>query len=192
MNEFKDCYARLDGTRLIIGNAGIERVWDLQAGAPAAISIRDKQRGREWVWAAPYKDAFRRSALPLAGAPRVELQAGEDDEGGAAEPHLLVRAALTYQAALLAGRVYPIGEEPSGRAWTGFQSVTGPQTGYLIFFRELTDRPQAQFALRGAAPGAKLRLEKTSDQAQSDVQYWCAWRGLNPQPSAPEADTLSN
>ncbi len=109
MNEFKDCYARLDGTRLIIGNAGIERIWDLQEGAPAAISIRDKQRGREWVWAAPYKDAFRRSALPLAGAPRVELQAGESDEGGAAEPHLLVRAALTYPAAELTWtqRIWP-------------------------------------------------------------------------------------
>lgn len=34
------------------------------------------------------------------------------------------------------GVILPVGEEPSGRSWTGFQSLTGEKTGYLIVFRE--------------------------------------------------------
>jgi len=33
------------------------------------------------------------------------------------------------------GTILPIGDEPSGRAWTGFQSIKG-DNGYLIFYRE--------------------------------------------------------
>ena len=35
------------------------------------------------------------------------------------------------------GVVLPVGDEPSGRSWTGFQSVGGGR-GYLLFFREQT------------------------------------------------------
>ncbi|WP_442589447.1 alpha-galactosidase [Pedobacter sp. AW31-3R] len=35
------------------------------------------------------------------------------------------------------GVILPIGEEPSGRSWTGFQSVKGDR-GYFLFFRENT------------------------------------------------------
>jgi hypothetical protein len=35
------------------------------------------------------------------------------------------------------GIILPVGEEPSGRAWTGFQSIHDRQ-GYLLFFRENT------------------------------------------------------
>ena len=33
------------------------------------------------------------------------------------------------------GNIFPIGDEPSGRSWTGFQSVN-KQEGYLLVFRE--------------------------------------------------------
>ncbi|MDD6209592.1 MAG: alpha-galactosidase [Bacteroidales bacterium] len=33
------------------------------------------------------------------------------------------------------GTILPIGEEPSGKAWTGFQSIDGDK-GYFIFYRE--------------------------------------------------------
>lgn len=41
------------------------------------------------------------------------------------------------------GTILPIGEEPSGRSWTGFQSIKGNQ-GYFIFFREKTATATAQ------------------------------------------------
>jgi len=70
----------------------------------------------------------------------------------------LLRAYLPHQEKILCGRVYPIGEEPDGRAWTGFQSVTEPGKGYLLFFREATDRPQGAFRLRDVRPGGALQL----------------------------------
>ena len=41
-------------------------------------------------------------------------------------------------ADLHSGTILPIGEEPSGYGWTGFQSITGPDSGYLIIYRQYT------------------------------------------------------
>ena len=72
----------------------------------------------------------------------------------------LIHAYKSHQEAILCGRVFPIGEEPSGRSWTGFQSTTGLGKGYLIIFREWTDRDSAGFVLNNVNPGLKLRIEK--------------------------------
>jgi len=37
------------------------------------------------------------------------------------------------------GVILPIGDEPSGRSWTGFQSITSNHSGYFIVYRELND-----------------------------------------------------
>ena len=34
------------------------------------------------------------------------------------------------------GVILPIGEEPSGRSWTGFQSLSDERSGYILVFRE--------------------------------------------------------
>lgn len=39
------------------------------------------------------------------------------------------------------GFIFPIGEEPSGRSWTGFQSITSDHSGYFLVFREDNDSP---------------------------------------------------
>ncbi|MFV0593934.1 MAG: hypothetical protein ACK5M7_21365, partial [Draconibacterium sp.] len=41
-----------------------------------------------------------------------------------------------------AGIVYPIGNEPSGFGWTGFQSVLNENSGYLLIFREKNEYSQ--------------------------------------------------
>ncbi len=45
------------------------------------------------------------------------------------------------QADLHSGNIFPIGEEPSGKSWSGFQSVQ-KNKGYLIIFREATDEQE--------------------------------------------------
>jgi len=40
------------------------------------------------------------------------------------------------------GVILPIGNEPSGKSWTGFQSING-KTGYLLIFREKTTESSA-------------------------------------------------
>ena len=47
----------------------------------------------------------------------------------------LVKAYRSIQHDFHSGTILPIGDEPSGRSWTGFQSIKGKQ-GYFIFYRE--------------------------------------------------------
>jgi hypothetical protein len=58
----------------------------------------------------------------------------------------LVRVYRQHQARIHAGQIFPIGAEPSGVGWTGFQS-SRPAGGYLLVFREHNDRPEARLKL---------------------------------------------
>lgn len=49
----------------------------------------------------------------------------------------LIKAYRKIQHDFHSGTILPIGNEPSGRSWTGFQSLKGKQ-GYFIFYRENT------------------------------------------------------
>jgi len=40
------------------------------------------------------------------------------------------------------GHIFPIGDEPNGRSWTGFQSIQNGK-GYLLVFRELNNKTNA-------------------------------------------------
>jgi hypothetical protein len=57
-----------------------------------------------------------------------------------------------HQSKIHAGRIWPIGEEPSGVSWTGFQSI-GKQDGkgYFLVYRERNERPRAQLKVWGLA-----------------------------------------
>lgn len=76
-----------------------------------------------------YLFASTMAAQPLAwfegsGLPEEALELGK-----------LIAAYKKVQHDFHAGIILPIGEEPSGRSWTGFQSLN-KQEGYFIFFRE--------------------------------------------------------
>jgi alpha-galactosidase len=47
--NFKTCYARWNETNLVIGNAHIERTWQIQDGLLTAVSFRDLDTGVEWI-----------------------------------------------------------------------------------------------------------------------------------------------
>jgi alpha-galactosidase len=58
---------------------------------------------------------------------------------------------------LFSGDIYPIGEKPSGRSITGFQShneKTG--TGFVCAYREVTPRPGAVMQLRRIPASKKM------------------------------------
>ncbi|MGG1515684.1 alpha-galactosidase [Paenibacillus oryzisoli] len=61
----------------------------------------------------------------------------------------LIHAYKPHQQAIQGGHVLPIGEEPDGTSWTGFQSISGNGIGYVIVLREWNDREEARFALWG-------------------------------------------
>ncbi len=54
----------------------------------------------------------------------------------------LVKTYKEYWGDIHAGQIFPIGDEPSGRSWTGFQSIQGEE-GYFLIFREYNNETQA-------------------------------------------------
>lgn len=61
------------------------------------------------------------------------------------------------------GVVLPIGQEPSGRSWTGFQSLTSPTEGYLLVYREANTQPRA-WVQTWLAPGQTIALTPVAGQ----------------------------
>ncbi|WP_028611593.1 alpha-galactosidase [Paenibacillus harenae] len=78
-----------------------------------------------------YAFAITMFANPLAWME----QTGLDEES----VRILERIVPKYrevQSDILAGHVLPIGEEPNGTVWTGFQSITSEKSGYLLVIKE--------------------------------------------------------
>ncbi len=69
-----------------------------------------------------------------------------------------IRAYRDHQTAIHSGTILPIGDEPSGFGWTGFQSI-GDNSGYLAVYREHCPAASAAFCLWGLKPGARLKLK---------------------------------
>jgi alpha-galactosidase len=70
-----------------------------------------------------------------------------------------------HQQALLLGTVLPIGEEPNGTSWTGFQSIVDAHHGYLAVYRELNQIPRYRFRLHGLE-SCRLELEPVAGTGQ--------------------------
>lgn len=69
------------------------------------------------------------------------------------------------QAALHAGQIFPIGEEPNGYSWTGFQSLRG-QEGYFLVLREQNSRAEATLPTY-LPPGKQLTCTALAGQGGS-------------------------
>jgi len=91
-----------------------------------------------------YAFAVTMMAQPLAWFESQHLPEAAFAAAGA------IRRYREHQRRIHAGRIWPIGEEPSGLGWTGFQSVRA-DGGYLAIYRERTERASARMRLRGAA-----------------------------------------
>jgi alpha-galactosidase len=58
----------------------------------------------------------------------------------------VITAYRKYQADIHSGIILPVGSEPDGTGWTGFQSIHEGY-GYLVVYREYNQEPQHQFSL---------------------------------------------
>lgn len=98
-------------------------------------------------------------ATTLAAQPLAWMEMAQLPEAAFAASDLLKRY-RAHQGALHRGIVLPIGEEPSGRAWTGFQSI-GEAGGYFLIYREHNE--QATARLRTFLPaGTRVRLTRVA------------------------------
>lgn len=74
-------------------------------------------------------------AITMAGQPLAWMEAANlaDD---AFEIAPTVKKYRDIQHDFHRGIILPIGAEPDGRSWTGFQSIVTPDSGYLLIYRE--------------------------------------------------------
>ncbi len=110
-------------------------------------------------------------ATAMTGQPLVWLEATNlPDE--AFRTASLVRLYREHRAAFHRGVILPVGDEPSGRSWTGFQSISGPSEGYLLIFRENNDQARHDVAtwLEPSAPVTLTDLRSgEQQQTQTDA-----------------------
>jgi hypothetical protein len=101
----------------------------------------------------PYDYCF---AVTMAAQPLAWFEAtGLPEEAFAIAP--LIRTYRAHMARVHAGQILPIGEEPSGASWSGFQSIGRDGSGgYLLLYRERTERKSARLRLWDQA-GVRLR-----------------------------------
>ncbi len=105
-------------------------------------------------------------ATSMAGQPLAWMEASNLPEEAYGTASLL----KTYgkvMANFHKGCILPIGEEPSGKSWTGFQSILKDgKKGYFIVYRELNDRQSASLST-WLEPGVKVRFEKIAGDDES-------------------------
>ncbi|HSI75945.1 MAG TPA: hypothetical protein VK957_08615 [Lunatimonas sp.] len=90
----------------------------------------------------------------MAGQPLAWFEAtGLPEE--ALEIGKTIKKYRDYQEEFHSGFIFPIGEEPSGRSWTGFHSVnTDRQEGYVLIYRELNEREVSKLTLSWLQEGS--------------------------------------
>jgi hypothetical protein len=89
-------------------------------------------------------------AVTMIGQPLAWFEASNlPEEAFVAAP--IIHAYRQRQERIHSGHILPIGAEPSGTAWTGFQSILDESSGYLLVLRELNERPSAAMRLWGLA-----------------------------------------
>jgi len=79
----------------------------------------------------------------------------------------VIKKYVAMQSKVHAGQIFPIGEEPTGSSWTGFQSVQGDE-GYLLVIRERNE--EANHALQTWLPaGKKVKMQAQLGQGKSTI-----------------------
>jgi hypothetical protein len=109
----------------------------------------------------PFEYCF---AITLMAQPLAWFE-GSNLPAEAFEIAAAIRAYRRHQATIHGGTILPIGGEPSGFGWTGFQSIRD-KSGYLAIYREHCQADSAKFSLWGLKPGTKLKLETVCGAGQ--------------------------
>lgn len=107
-----------------------------------------------------YAFAVTLAAQPLAWMEVSNLE-GRDSLAGD------IAAYMDWREDWQAGRILPIGAEPDGGAWTGFQSIADDRSGLVIVYREtLADAESGDVALR-LPEGVSARFEHLHGAGES-------------------------
>ena len=111
-----------------------------------------------------YVAAVSFSAQPLAWMEASNLPEKAFSTGD------LLRKWLDVAPGFHAGTILPVGEEPSGRSWTGFQSVSSSKRGYVLIYRE--DTPGKGGRIKTWLPKGRLvRLKPVFGSGKGCIRF---------------------
>lgn len=79
-----------------------------------------------------------------------------------------IKAYRKHQADIHNGTILPIGQEPNGTTWTGFQSIISEKEGYLLVFREYNKQETAELKLYDLA-GKKIKCKRICGQGKDTM-----------------------
>jgi hypothetical protein len=65
----------------------------------------------------------------------------------------LIKTYKEHNTKIHSGQIFPIGNEPDGNQWTGFQSIINEKEGYILVFRE--DNTSSKKAVKTWLPSGK-------------------------------------
>ena len=106
-------------------------------------------------------------ATAMAGQPLAWMEASNLPEE-AFSVRSLVDKYKEVSADFHSGMIFPVGDEPSGRSWTGFQSIVDELSGYMLIYREASDC--AGQSVRTWLPeGAEVSFEPVLGSGESFV-----------------------
>lgn len=105
-------------------------------------------------------------ATTIAGQPLAWMEASNLPEE-AFETGKLIHRYTGIQEDIHNGTILPVGDEPSGRSWTGFQSIKDSRSGYFIIYREDNESASAMVKtwLDG---GVEVTLEPVMGDGKAD------------------------
>lgn len=81
----------------------------------------------------------------------------------------VIEAVKPHHPAILGGHVLPLGEEPSGASWTGLQSITDANNGYLLIIREMHQLSDYAMPLWGGDHESAIHLTEIIRMEEKDV-----------------------
>ncbi|KRE59783.1 alpha-galactosidase [Paenibacillus sp. Soil750] len=89
LKEWLDCYVRVEGTYLRVGNAKIERCWSFAGGCPVNVSILDKNTNQEWLTAEPDTPMFQIPGMSDDQQPHaIFISTFVENDYGVSQPYL--------------------------------------------------------------------------------------------------------
>lgn len=89
---FQDCYARWSATELVVGNAHVERRWDIRNGHLYATSFQDRDAHKEWLAGPSRLPSPRITGAQVDGSVQIHAESGRT--GPVAEPSLRVQVRM--------------------------------------------------------------------------------------------------
>ena len=113
-------------------------------------------RARSNAWRHPHDYCL---AVTLMGSPIFFQETHYYDEAARAQLRPLLAAYKRHRREMFEGFVYPVGDEPNDRRWTGFQCHLAEKgAGYLTVFREIANRSRTRKLPLRFVAGRTLRL----------------------------------